>query len=127
MQIEQRHVQRRYAVGIGEIGVGLGLQQVPRTFDATFARSIQQGRETTFVQIFGTGFGDDLAFPLADDAARIDVRAPRGEELDHLGLALRGGPHQRRLFAPAFFAVNVRAGIQQPLRRFDFAAACHRH
>ena len=48
--------------------------------------------------------------------------APLGEELDHLRLTLRGGPHQRGLPAEVFLGVDVGAGLEQPLGRFDVAA-----
>ena len=127
MQIEQPHVQRRDAVRIFEIGISTRGDQVPRTLDTAFARCVQQGREATLVHIFRTRLGDDLAFPLADDAARIDIRASRGEEFDHFGLALRRGPHQCRLLAPRFFGVDVGTRVQQALRRFSLAAAGDRH
>jgi hypothetical protein len=79
------------------------------------------------VQVFGARLGDDLAFPRADDAARIEVSTAGGQELDHVGLTLRGGPHQGRLSAPAFFRIDVGAGIQQPPGRVDMAAAGHCH
>ena len=50
-----------------------------------------------------------------------------GEELHHLRLTLRGGPHQGRLPAPVFFGVDVGVRLQQPPGRFDIAAARHGH
>src|SRR5262249_23249792 len=49
VKIEQRHVQRGYAVRIFQIRVGSGRYQVPCALDASFARGIEQRRETTFV------------------------------------------------------------------------------
>ncbi len=94
MQIEERHVERGDPVRVFEIRIGAGRNQMPRALHAALAGGIEQRSETAFVHVLGTRFGDDLAFPLADDAARVDVGAPGGEELHHLRLALRGGPHQ---------------------------------
>ena len=112
MEIQQRHVERRDTFRIFEIGIGAGRDQVLRTLDTALASGIEQRGEAALVQVFGTRLGDDLAFPLADDAARIDVGAAGGQELNHLGLALCGRPHQRRLSAKVFFGVNVGARIQ---------------
>jgi len=71
--------------------------------------------------------GDDLPLPLADHAARVQVGAFRGEELHHLGLALRGRPHQRRLTAPGFLGVDVGAGLEQESGRVHLARPRHRH
>ncbi len=63
------------AIRIFEIGIGAGRDQVPRALDTAFARGIEQRREPALVHVFRTRLGDDLAFPLVDDAARVDVGA----------------------------------------------------
>ena len=127
VQVEQRHVERRDALRILEIGIGAGRDQVPRALDAAFARGVEQRREAALVHVLRPRLGDDLALPLADDAARVEVGAVRGQKLDHLGLALRRGPHQRRLAAPLFFGVDVGARLEQPPGGLDVAAARDGH
>src|SRR5262249_58637470 len=73
MQVEQRHVEGRDATRTLETGIAPRRDQVARALDTALPRGIEQGRETAFVHVFGARLGDDLAFPLADDAARIHV------------------------------------------------------
>ena len=127
VQVEQRHVERRDALRVFEIRIGAGRDQVPRALDAALASGIEQGGEAALVHVLGTRLGDDLALPLTDDAARVEVGALRRQELDHLGLALRGRPHQRRLPAPVFPGVDVGARLEQPPGRVDVAAAGDGH
>ena len=110
-----------------EIGICAGLDQMPCALDAAFARRVEQRREPTLVHVLGPRFLDDLALPLADDAARIEVGAARREQLDHLGLALRGSPHQCRLPAPVLCRVDVGARVEQELGSVDVARPGHGH
>ena len=48
------------------------------------------------------------------------------EQLDHLGLTLRGRPHQGRLPTEILFRVHEHR-FQQPLRRIDLAGAGDGH
>ena len=75
MQVEQRHVERRDALGVFEIWIGPGRDQVSRALNTALAGGIEQRSETTLVQVLGTWLCDDLAFPLADDTARVEVGA----------------------------------------------------
>ena len=61
--------------GILEIEIGAGRDQVPRALDAALARGIEQRREAALVHVLRPRLGDDLALPLADDAARVEVGA----------------------------------------------------
>ena len=53
-----------------------------------------QRRKATLVHILGARLLNHLAFPLIDLAVIVQARVLRREELHHVGLALRGGPHQ---------------------------------
>ena len=113
--------------GSSRIGVGPCREQVLRALDAALARGIQEGGETAAVHVLGTRLGDDLALPLADGAAGVEVGALRRQELDHLALALRRGPHQRRLLAEGLAGVDVGTGLDEQPGGFDLAAAGRRH
>ncbi len=76
---------------------------------------------------FSRGLRSDLASPVAHDAARIDFRVTAHEELHHLRLPLRGGPHQRRLIAPLLARIHMRTGPHEELRRLDVTGAGDRH
>ena len=127
VEVHQRHHQWRDPLGILEVGVGPGREQVLRALDAALARGIQERGEAAAVHVLGTRLGDDLALPLADGAAGVEVGALRRQELHHLGLALRRGPHQRRLLAEGLAGVDVGTGLDEQPGGFDLAAARRRH
>ncbi len=127
VQVEQRHVERRDAFGVFEILVGAGSDQMARALDAAFARRVEERGEAALVHVLGTRLGDDLALPLTNHAARVQIGTVGGEELDHLGLALRSRPHQRCLSAEVLFGVDIGTGFEQPLRRIDLAGSRDRH
>ncbi len=127
VQVHQRHHQWRGLVRIGPVDVRTRGQQFARAGDAAFARGIQQRREATAVHALGARLGSHAPLPLADRTAGAHIGAGLDQHLDHLGLALRGGPHQRRLPTPLLLGVHLGAGLQQQLRRIDLAGASHHH
>ncbi len=86
-----------------------------------------QRREAALVHVLRARFLDDLAFPLIDLAVIVQVRVLRREELHHVGLALRGGPHDRGLSAPGFLRVDVGSRGKKRLGRVNLAAARGSH
>ncbi len=102
MHVFEREKQRRLAIRIFGIGIGAGGEQVLDTGRATFPRGIVQRGEAALVHVLRARFLDDLALPLIDLAVIVQVRAIRRQELHHVGLALRGGPHDARIVRPRF-------------------------
>ncbi len=123
MHVLERQKQRRLAVRIFGIGIGAGGEQVLNAGRATFPRGIVQRRKAALVHVLRARLLDDLALPLIDLAVIVQVRALRRQELHHVGLALRGGPHERGLSAPGFLGVDVGSRGQQRLGRVNLAAA----
>ena len=127
MHVLEREKQRRLAVRIFGIGIGAGGQQVLNAGRATFPRGIVQRGEAALVHVLRARLLDDLALPLIDLAVIVQVRALRREELHHVGLALRGGPHERGLLAPGFLGVDVGSRVQKRLGRVNLAGARGSH
>ncbi len=83
-----------------EVDVRLALDELADALDATFSCRVEQRREAATIHVFGAAFRGDLAVPVSDDAARVDVGAFGDEQLDHRGMALSRGPHESGLLAP---------------------------
>ena len=113
VEVEQRHVQRRHAIRIFEVEVGTAGDEVLRALDAAFTRGIQQRRKAAMVHVLRARLGDDLALPLVDDAARVDVRPASTSNLT-ISAWLCAGAHISADCPPkAFLRVDVRACLDE--------------
>ncbi len=121
--VQHRHRQRRDLRRIAQVHVGLVLQQDLDALAAVLARCIQQRREAATVQRLGAALGRGHALVVAHRAAGVDVGALRRQQLDHLRMPARHRPHQRRLPAEVLARIDLRARLQQQLRRLDVAGA----
>ena len=109
LPIHHRDGQRRDAIRIRQQDVGAVLHQHLDAGAAVLADGIQQRREAAGVGVLVALLLRDVAFEVAHDGARVHVGALRGQQLDHLGVMPRGGPHQRGLAAEAFGRIHVGA------------------
>ena len=117
VQVVDRKRQRRDALRIGEVDVRAAFHELARAIDAAFARGVQQRREAAAVHVLRPRLRQDAPLPIALETARVGIGAVREQEPHHLGLALRGRPHERRLPAPLLFRVDVRTRFEQQPRR----------
>jgi len=67
-----------------------------------------------------------MTLVVAINRSRIHVSAFGNQELHHLGVPARRGPHQRRLSSPFFSRIDFCAVIQQQLCRFHVPCSRNR-
>ena len=113
--------------GSGRSTFGAGLEQRTHALEAALARGEQQRRQAAERPVHAPRLAGDLARPIVDDGARVDVGAMLDEQLDHRGLVLRRGPHERRLLAPALARVDVGAVLDEHFGGGRIAAAGDDH
>ena len=65
------------------------------------------------IHVLRPPLGGDSPLPVTHHTPVVDLRAMGDQELHHLRLLLRGGPHQRRLAAPQLPGIDLGAMTQQ--------------
>ena len=124
--VHDRHEQRRGAVGIRQVDVGLVLHQHVHARHAVLARGVEQRRQTAASRLFGRPSAVDVTLVVAIGRGGVDVGALGDEELHHLRMAARRRPHQRRLPAELLFRIDGGPAIQQQLGRLHVAGRATR-
>ena len=89
--------------------------------DTAFARGEEHRCEAARWQPLVARLGRPLTLPGDDRGPRVDVGAGFNQRAHHVGVPLRGGPHERRLASPAVTGVERRTVRDQDLRGLDFS------
>ena len=119
--------QRRDALGIGKIDRGALLDHRRHTVQAAFARREHQRRHASRRTRQRARLGADERRHQVGRRFRVHVRADLDQQPRHRSLAVRRGPHQRRLLALRLPGTGIRALSEQHLRRDHVGPTRHQH